>query len=74
MAEDYSISVSHCFVAGELNKLVEDEDVDFKTLERMVKVGLWCTQDEPNLHPCMKDVVLMLSGTMEVPVPQYRSM
>ncbi|XP_058005478.1 G-type lectin S-receptor-like serine/threonine-protein kinase LECRK3 [Hevea brasiliensis] len=61
--------VNNCFVAGELDKLVEDEDVDFKTLERTVKVGLWCTQDDPTLRPCMKDVVLMLEGTMEVPVP-----
>ncbi|KAJ9177769.1 hypothetical protein P3X46_012946 [Hevea brasiliensis] len=61
--------VNNCFAAGELDKLVEDEDVDFKTLERMVKVGLWCTQDDPTLRPCMKDVVLMLEGTMEVPVP-----
>ncbi|KAG8642963.1 G-type lectin S-receptor-like serine/threonine-protein kinase LECRK1 [Manihot esculenta] len=60
--------VQSCFVAGELDKLVEDEDVDFVTLERMVKVGLWCTQDDPSLRPCMKDVVLMLEGTMEVPV------
>ena len=28
----------------------------------MVKVGLWCIQDELPLHPSMKSVVLMLEG------------
>ncbi|KAF5480636.1 hypothetical protein F2P56_001372 [Juglans regia] len=57
------------FVAGELDKLVEDENVDFKTLERMVKVGLWCLQEDPALRPSMKKVILMLEGTMDIPVP-----
>ncbi|KAG7987179.1 hypothetical protein I3843_03G120100 [Carya illinoinensis] len=57
------------FVAGELDKLVEDENVDFKTLERMVKVGLWCIQEDPALRPSMKNVILMLEGTMDIPVP-----
>ncbi|PON43479.1 S-receptor-like serine/threonine-protein kinase [Trema orientale] len=58
----------NCFVAGELNKLVEgDQNVDAKRLERMVKVGLWCIQDDPDLRPSMKSVILMLEGTMDVP-------
>ncbi|KAM5563576.1 hypothetical protein ABKV19_018286 [Rosa sericea] len=62
--------VSECFAAGELDKLVEDdENVDLKTLERMVKVGLWCVQDDPALRPFMKNVILMLEGTMDIPVP-----
>ncbi|PRQ49149.1 putative protein kinase RLK-Pelle-SD-2b family [Rosa chinensis] len=62
--------VSKCFAAGELDKLVEeDENVDLKTLERMVKVGLWCVQDDPALRPFMKNVILMLEGTMDIPVP-----
>lgn len=61
--------VYNCFVAGELNKLVGEEDVHMKTLERMVKVGLLCIQDDPNLRPAMKNVMLMLEGTMDVPVP-----
>ena len=32
----------------------------------MVKVGLWCIQDELPLHPSMKSVVLMLEGITEV--------
>ncbi|GMN62653.1 hypothetical protein TIFTF001_031719 [Ficus carica] len=34
-----------CFMAGDLNKVVElDEDVNMRTLERMVKVSMWCIQ------------------------------
>ncbi|KAH7520803.1 hypothetical protein FEM48_Zijuj08G0184800 [Ziziphus jujuba var. spinosa] len=42
---------------------------DFFTLERMIKVGLWCIQDNPSLRPSMKNVILMLEGTMGIPVP-----
>ncbi|KAH0996436.1 hypothetical protein GBA52_020300 [Prunus armeniaca] len=57
--------------AGKLYKLVEDDEqnVDLKTLERMVKVGLWCVQDDPALRPLMKNVILMLEGTTDIPVP-----
>ncbi|XP_059641120.1 G-type lectin S-receptor-like serine/threonine-protein kinase LECRK2 [Cornus florida] len=60
--------VYNCFVAGELEKVVGDEEVDMKTLERMVKVGLLCIQDDPSLRPSMKNVILMLEGTMDIPV------
>ncbi|KAK7834956.1 g-type lectin s-receptor-like serine/threonine-protein kinase lecrk1 [Quercus suber] len=61
--------VYNCLVAGQLDKLVEDENVDVKTLERMVKVGLWCIQDDPALRPPMKNVILMLEGTMSIAIP-----
>ncbi|KAJ0040333.1 hypothetical protein Pint_27150 [Pistacia integerrima] len=61
--------VYNCFVSRELNRLVAPEEVHMKTLERMVKVGLLCIQDEPNLRPSMKNVILMLEGTMDIPVP-----
>ncbi|KAF3948951.1 hypothetical protein CMV_025114 [Castanea mollissima] len=61
--------VYDCFAAGELDKLVKDENVDFRTLERMVKVGLWCVQEDPTLRHSMKNVVLMLEGTINVPIP-----
>ncbi|GFY91198.1 protein kinase superfamily protein [Actinidia rufa] len=48
--------VYKCFVGRELNKLVGGEEVDKKTLENMVKVALWCIQDEPHLRPSMKSV------------------
>ncbi|GFS44001.1 cyclin d4;2 [Actinidia rufa] len=61
--------VYKCFDAGELYKLVGDENVASRTLQRMVKVGLWCIQDDPALRPSMKKVILMLEGTVDIPVP-----
>ncbi|KAE7998290.1 hypothetical protein FH972_002849 [Carpinus fangiana] len=59
----------HCFEAGELAKLLGNEEVDKKQLERMIKLGLWCIQDEPSLRPSMKKVLLMLEGTIDIPIP-----
>ncbi|KAL7249380.1 hypothetical protein ACSBR1_011554 [Camellia fascicularis] len=63
--------VYKCFAERELNKLmvVGDEEVDMETLENMVKVGLWCIQDEPALRPSMKSVVLMLEGITDISIP-----
>ncbi|KAJ8551551.1 hypothetical protein K7X08_021566 [Anisodus acutangulus] len=61
--------VYSCFEAGELGKLVRDEEVDRRQFERMVKLSIWCIQDEPSLRPSMKKVLLMLEGTVEIPVP-----
>jgi tRNA A-37 threonylcarbamoyl transferase component Bud32 len=55
-----------CFVGRELDKIMRGEEVDKTTLENMVKVGLWCIQDEPTLRPSMKSVLLMLEGITEV--------
>ncbi|KDO42816.1 hypothetical protein CISIN_1g048314mg, partial [Citrus sinensis] len=52
--------VYKCFINRELNKLVRGTEVDKKNLENLVKVGLWCVQDEPALRPSMKCVVMML--------------
>ncbi|KAE7996440.1 hypothetical protein FH972_001166 [Carpinus fangiana] len=61
--------VYQCFESGELGKLVNNEEVDKKQLERMAKVGLWCILDEPSLRPSMKKVLLMLEGTVDIPTP-----
>ncbi|XVF14953.1 hypothetical protein REPUB_Repub09cG0105700 [Reevesia pubescens] len=62
--------VYHCFQAGELCKLVvDDEEFDEKQLERMVRLGLWCVLDEPTARPSMKKVSLMLEGTVDIPIP-----
>ncbi|GMY32533.1 G-type lectin S-receptor-like serine/threonine-protein kinase LECRK1 [Fagus crenata] len=58
-----------CFERAELSKLVNDEEVDNSQLERMVKVALWCILDDPSLRPSMKKVLLMLEGTMDIPIP-----
>jgi serine/threonine protein kinase len=57
-----------CFEAGELGKLVNNEEVDNTQLERMAKVGLWCIMDEPSRRPSMKNILLMLEGTVDIPV------
>ncbi|KAF7129027.1 hypothetical protein RHSIM_Rhsim10G0139900 [Rhododendron simsii] len=62
--------VYDCYEARELGKLVgEEEEVDMRKLERMVKVGLWCIQDESSLRPSMKKVLLMIEGTVDIPTP-----
>ncbi|XP_058188057.1 G-type lectin S-receptor-like serine/threonine-protein kinase LECRK3 [Rhododendron vialii] len=62
--------VYDCYEARELGKLVgEEEKMDISKLERMVKVGLWCIQDEPSLRPSMKKVLLMIEGTVHIPTP-----
>ncbi|KAL4644054.1 hypothetical protein ACB092_02G135500 [Castanea dentata] len=45
------------YVAGELRKVVGEEVVDMEELEKMVKVGLWCS------------VILMLEGTIVTQPP-----
>ncbi|XP_042494952.1 G-type lectin S-receptor-like serine/threonine-protein kinase LECRK3 [Macadamia integrifolia] len=59
----------YCFEAGELGKLVGDEEVEYRMLDRMVRVAILCIQEDPSLRPSMKKVVLMLEGTIEVPIP-----
>ncbi|XP_030517092.1 G-type lectin S-receptor-like serine/threonine-protein kinase LECRK1 isoform X2 [Rhodamnia argentea] len=57
------------FEAGELEKLVRGEEVERKSLEKLIKVGLWCIQDEPALRPSMKCVAMMLEGITDIAVP-----
>ncbi|PRQ49117.1 putative non-specific serine/threonine protein kinase [Rosa chinensis] len=61
--------VYHYFENGELSKLIGDEEIHRRQLERVIKVGLWCIQDEPSLRPSMKKVLLMLEGTVDILIP-----
>ncbi|XP_031107144.1 G-type lectin S-receptor-like serine/threonine-protein kinase LECRK3 [Ipomoea triloba] len=61
--------VYSCFDAGEVSKVVGEEEVEKKQVERLVKIAIWCTQEEPSLRPSMKKVLLMLEGTVDIPVP-----
>ncbi|KAK4756425.1 hypothetical protein SAY87_006552 [Trapa incisa] len=62
--------VYDCFQAGELQRLVvEGDGVERRQLERMVKVAIWCTLEEPSLRPNMRKVLLMLEGTVEISDP-----
>ncbi|KAH9623916.1 hypothetical protein KSS87_002309 [Heliosperma pusillum] len=61
-----------CYQSGMLDSLVNDDMEalnDWARLERFVKVGLWCIQEEPNLRPTMRSVNQMLEGVAEVPNP-----
>ncbi|PIN07848.1 Serine/threonine protein kinase [Handroanthus impetiginosus] len=53
-----------------LKIVVGDEEVDMKVLERTVKVRWLCLQDDANQWPPMKDVNLMLEGTVNIPEPR----
>ncbi|XP_030470559.1 G-type lectin S-receptor-like serine/threonine-protein kinase LECRK1 [Syzygium oleosum] len=57
------------FGARELEKLVLGEEIEKSSLEKLIKVGLWCIQDEPALRPSMKCVVMMLEGITDIAVP-----
>ncbi|OWM91423.1 hypothetical protein CDL15_Pgr017341 [Punica granatum] len=62
--------VYDCFQAGELHRLVDEEEgVDGGQLDGMVKVAIWCTLEEPSLRPSMRKVLLMLEGTVDIPSP-----
>ncbi|RWW21331.1 hypothetical protein BHE74_00040988 [Ensete ventricosum] len=60
--------VYDCVVTGAVEKLVPDE-VDMTELNRLVKVGLWCIQSEPASRPTMKNVVMMLEGSIDISIP-----
>ncbi|TYH75649.1 hypothetical protein ES332_D04G034300v1 [Gossypium tomentosum] len=64
-----SILVYKCLVEKKLDKLVLGEEVDKKSLERMVMVALWCIQDEPALRPSIKTAVMMLEGITDICIP-----
>ncbi|XP_047953013.1 G-type lectin S-receptor-like serine/threonine-protein kinase LECRK3 [Salvia hispanica] len=61
--------VYDCYATGKIGSLVDDEMVEEKNVERMVKIGIWCVQYDPSLRPTMKEVLLMLEGTVEIPIP-----
>ncbi|XP_047956360.1 G-type lectin S-receptor-like serine/threonine-protein kinase LECRK3 [Salvia hispanica] len=68
MNEDEAILeewVYDCYATGKIGSLVGDEMVE----ERMAKIGIWCVQYDPSLRPTMKKVLLMLEGTVEIPIP-----
>ncbi|XP_010257446.1 PREDICTED: G-type lectin S-receptor-like serine/threonine-protein kinase LECRK3 [Nelumbo nucifera] len=61
-----------CYQQGRLDELVEnDMDAmnDICRLERLVRIAIWCIQEEPSLKPTMKNVIQMLEGIVEVPLP-----
>ncbi|XP_074318917.1 G-type lectin S-receptor-like serine/threonine-protein kinase LECRK4 [Silene latifolia] len=56
--------VFDCYQSGMLDSLVNDDMEalnDWQRLERFVKVGLWCIQEDPKLRPTMQRVNQILS-------------
>ncbi|KAG6404377.1 hypothetical protein SASPL_136623 [Salvia splendens] len=58
-----------CYSSRKIGSLVGDEMVEERKVERMVKIGIWCVQYDLSLRPTMKRVLLMLEGTVEIPIP-----
>ncbi|KAK7264509.1 hypothetical protein RJT34_32118 [Clitoria ternatea] len=61
-----------CFKDGNVRVLVEDDMEaldDMKRVERYVMTAIWCIQEDPSLRPTMKKVLLMLEGSVGVPIP-----
>ncbi|XP_039125612.1 LOW QUALITY PROTEIN: G-type lectin S-receptor-like serine/threonine-protein kinase LECRK3 [Dioscorea cayenensis subsp. rotundata] len=61
-----------CYREGRLDILVGSERealLDMRRVERFVMVAIWCIQEDPSLRPTMPKVVLMLEGSVSVPVP-----
>nr|DAD29977.1 TPA_asm: hypothetical protein HUJ06_031445 [Nelumbo nucifera] len=42
---------------------------DMSTLERFLRVAIWCIQEEPSQRPTMRKVTRMLEGVVQVAVP-----
>ncbi|XP_058075537.1 G-type lectin S-receptor-like serine/threonine-protein kinase LECRK1 [Magnolia sinica] len=58
-----------CYRRGRLDMLLMDDRdamAEMKRVERLVKLGIWCIQEEPSLRPCMKKVTQILEGAVEV--------
>ncbi|EOY12350.1 Brassinosteroid insensitive 1-associated receptor kinase 1 precursor [Theobroma cacao] len=61
-----------CYSEGIAEKLVENDEEarsDLGKLEMLLKVAIWCVQDEPLLRPSMRTVSMMLEGAVQVPTP-----
>lgn len=66
-----------CFQEGRLDTLVGDDVEalnDKDKLERFVKAGIWCIQEDSSLRPTMRKVSQMLDGVVEVLKPPCPSL
>ncbi|XP_060669643.1 G-type lectin S-receptor-like serine/threonine-protein kinase LECRK1 [Ziziphus jujuba] len=61
-----------CYLEGKPDALIENDMEamdDRKMVERFVMVAIWCLQEDPNVRPTMKKVLLMLEGILQVSAP-----
>ncbi|RCV16213.1 hypothetical protein SETIT_3G120300v2 [Setaria italica] len=56
-------------ISGNLKQVAAGECINEVELERMVRVGIWCTQNQPVTRPTMKSAVQMMEGSAEVRRP-----
>jgi L1 cell adhesion molecule like protein len=49
------------------------EESQLLEIERCVKIGLLCTDFDPEVRPTMAQVLEMLNGKEELPAPKKRS-
>ncbi|KAF4384165.1 hypothetical protein F8388_001403 [Cannabis sativa] len=61
--------VYECFMNNNWTSLMIDEEVNEEEFDRLLKIGIWCIQEEPTIRPPMKKVVAMLEGTLAIPIP-----
>ncbi|XP_039684655.1 G-type lectin S-receptor-like serine/threonine-protein kinase RLK1, partial [Medicago truncatula] len=61
-----------CYKYGALGALVEGDNEaleDKENLEKLVKIAIWCVQEDACLRSTMRNVIHMLEGTVEVQAP-----
>ncbi|XP_060211534.1 G-type lectin S-receptor-like serine/threonine-protein kinase LECRK2 [Lycium barbarum] len=61
-----------CYRRKELHLLAGDDEEaieDIMRFEKLLMVAIWCIQENPALRPSMKNVMLMLEGSVEVSIP-----
>ncbi|XP_022735551.1 G-type lectin S-receptor-like serine/threonine-protein kinase LECRK4 [Durio zibethinus] len=61
-----------CYSEGIVAKLVENDEEarsDVVKAEMLLKVAIWCVQENPFLRPSMRTVTMMLDGAVQVPTP-----
>ncbi|CAA7030866.1 unnamed protein product [Microthlaspi erraticum] len=61
-----------CFREKRLDDLIEDDLEaidDMETVERYVKIAIWCIQEELEMRPNMRTVTQMLEGVAQVHDP-----
>ncbi|KAF8052084.1 hypothetical protein N665_1612s0013 [Sinapis alba] len=62
----------YCFQNKRLDDLIKDDIEaidDMEMVERYVKIGIWCIQEEPRMRPNMRHVTQMLEGVAHVHDP-----
>ncbi|KAF4384164.1 hypothetical protein F8388_001402 [Cannabis sativa] len=53
------------------DNLPEKEAMNEEEFDRLLKIGIWCIQEEPTIRPPMKKVVAMLEGTLAIQWRNY---